>query len=177
LPGTGKTSLGQRIAAGLRLPFVYKDGIKELLFDTLGWSDIEWSRKLGRASVELLYYFAEAQLKAGKSCVVESNFDAKLATPKFAAMKGHHDFAIVQIICRSDPAVIWQRYQARWEAGQKHPGHVQHLDPRGDSWIHWPQGKAMVMDIGGDVIEVDTTDFGTIDFGGLMQTVRQALGE
>ncbi len=174
LPATGKTTLGQHIARELQLPFVHKDGIKELLFDTLGWSDIEWSQQLGRASIELLYYFAEAQLKAGKSCVVESNFDAALATPKFAALKTKCDCATVQIICTADPDVIWQRYQSRWDAGQKHPGHVQHLDPRGDSWIHWPQDEAM-MDIGGDVIEVDTTDFSKVDHAELLVVVERSL--
>ncbi len=48
-PGTGKTTLGKRIAKDLNLPFVHKDGIKELLFDKLGWSDRVWSRKVGIA--------------------------------------------------------------------------------------------------------------------------------
>jgi len=93
LPATGKTTLGRRIAAELKLPFVYKDGIKELLFDTLGWSDIEWSQRLGRASTELLYYFAEAEVKSGNSCVLESNFDAALATPRFLALKEMYEVA------------------------------------------------------------------------------------
>jgi len=45
-PGTGKTTLGKRMANELHLPFVNKDSIKELLFDHLGWHDRAWSRKL-----------------------------------------------------------------------------------------------------------------------------------
>jgi SpoVK/Ycf46/Vps4 family AAA+-type ATPase len=37
-PGTGKTTLGKRIAKELNLPIVHKDGIKELLFDKLGFT-------------------------------------------------------------------------------------------------------------------------------------------
>ncbi len=174
LPGTGKTSLGERIAQELRLPFLHKDGIKELLFDTLGWSDIEWSKKLGRASTELLYYFAEVQLMTGNSCAIESNFDATLATPKFSALSRKYSFSIVQIICKADPEVIRQRYQARWKSGQRHPGHVQHLDPRDDSWSHLPQGKETAMNIEGQVIEVDTTDFSTVDYTSLIAELRRA---
>ena len=38
-PCTGKTTLGRKLAKQLRLPFLSKDGIKEVLFDTLGWED------------------------------------------------------------------------------------------------------------------------------------------
>lgn len=172
LPATGKTTLACHIAAGLRLPFAHKDGIKESLFETLGWSDLAWSQRLGRASTELLYYFAEAQLRMGKSCVVESNFDPALAAPKFVALKSKHDFNAVQIVCMADPRVIWERYQARWMAGQKHPGHVQHLDPRGSAWVHSPQGKAAAMDLGGPVLEVDTTDFSQINVTALIETIK-----
>lgn len=175
LPATGKTTLGKRLAAALRLPFIHKDGIKELLFDMLGWSDIAWSQRLGRASIELLYYFAEAQLMVGSSLVIENNFDAALATPKFLAWQAKYDVATVQVVCMADSDVIWQCYQARWEAGQKHPGHVQHLDPRGDSWTRWPQGKVAAMDIGGQVIVVDTTDFATLDYDGLLRTVQSKI--
>ena len=172
LPATGKTTLGRRIAAELKLPFVYKDGIKELLFNTLGWSDIEWSQRLGRASTELLYYFAEAEVKSGNSCVLESNFDAALATPRFLALKEMYEVSIVQIVCKSDPDVIWQRYQSRWDAGQKHPGHVQHLDTRADSWIHWPQGRAAALNLDGDVIELDTTQFDLAEYEALVGKIR-----
>lgn len=64
-PCTGKTTLGKRLAEELNLPFVSKDDFKELLFDTLGWKDREWSKKLGTASYTILYHVAESILKTG----------------------------------------------------------------------------------------------------------------
>lgn len=175
LPATGKTTVGRHLARALSLPFIYKDGIKESLFDSLGWSDIEWSQRLGRASVELLYYFARATLEAGQSCVLESNFDTTLATPRFQALQERYTPKFVQVVCVSEPGVIWQRYQERWGVGQRHPGHVQQLDPRADSWIHWPQGRAAALEIGGELIELDTTDFNHVDLAALTARVKQAL--
>src|SRR5919204_5239031 len=73
-PCTGKTTLGRRLAGELGLPFLGKDLIKESLFDTLGVGDREWSRKLGRATVELLFVLMESELAAGRSFLVECNF-------------------------------------------------------------------------------------------------------
>ncbi len=53
-PGAGKTTIGKLLSKELSLPFFYKDEIKESLFDTLGWSDAEWSKKLGVASMKIL---------------------------------------------------------------------------------------------------------------------------
>lgn len=49
-PCAGKTTLARRIAQEFQLPLIAKDDIKESLFDSLGWRDREWSKKLGRAT-------------------------------------------------------------------------------------------------------------------------------
>jgi adenylate kinase family enzyme len=60
LPCTGKTTLARKIAQKFRLPLISRDDIKESLFDSLGWHDREWSKQLGVASYQLLYYFSRS---------------------------------------------------------------------------------------------------------------------
>src|SRR5688500_5640391 len=64
LPATGKTTLSIQLADALGLALFSKDMFKEILFDTLGWSDRAWSRRLGVASIALLVRVAEAELRA-----------------------------------------------------------------------------------------------------------------
>src|SRR5450759_1043464 len=91
-PCTGQTPLGRSIASEFYMPFLNKDSIKELLFDSLGWSDREWSKKLGLASYALLYYFLDIQLKAGISLIVESNFHPTFDIEKFHALQEKYNF-------------------------------------------------------------------------------------
>jgi predicted kinase len=172
LPCTGKTTLGKWLAGQLGIPFVNKDGIKELLFEILGWKDRDWSKQLGRASVELLFYFAEAQLAAGSSLVIESNFDSTLAPPSFRALQEKYRVHFIQVFCVAQEETIFDRFKAR--AGTRHPGHVDHLflDEFEDAL---PKMKQDVLDIEGPVIRVDTTDIQKVDYDGVLQAVRASV--
>ena len=61
---SGKMMLARRLAKELALPLIAKDAIKKSLFDSPGWSDRQWSKKLGRASYGLLNCFCETQCSA-----------------------------------------------------------------------------------------------------------------
>jgi len=172
-PATGKTTLGRHIAQDLRWPFIYKDGIKETLFDTLGWSDREWSKRLGCAAMVLLFHFVTAQLKAGRSLVVEANFDPAFDTARFLDLRQRYPFEPLQIVCETAGEVLRQRYQARAESGRRHPGHVDHVLAAEFNFDDL-RLKHAALDIGGRVVRVDTTDFGAIDYAELLQSIRAA---
>jgi predicted kinase len=170
---TGKTTLACRLGADLRLPVMTKDTIKETLFEHLGWSDRAWSRRLGGASVEVLYTFAEDMIAAGWSCIVEANFAARYATPAFQRIALRHPFHPLQVNCVAAPEVLRERFWRRSRSGERHPGHQDHLPPdRLDAPI---PGRLPLLDIGGDVIELDTSDWETLDYEGLLAQIRQLI--
>lgn len=80
LSASGKTTLAQRLVLSLKLPLMHKDVIKETLYDALGCADIAESQRIGQASMVLLYQFAEAVLRMGQSCIVESTFHPGIST-------------------------------------------------------------------------------------------------
>jgi len=180
LPCTGKTFIGKQIAERFSLPYLYKDGIKERLFDTLGWSDRAWSKKLGAAAYSLLFYFAEALLQAGQPFILESNFSADSAST-LRALQEQYGFLAVEIQCVADGAVLVERFRQRWESGVRHPGHV---DPETYDELRATllQGRLPRLELEGEYIEVDTTDFEKVDMEGVlkrleMKTLTQRPGE
>jgi predicted kinase len=173
LPCTGKTTLARRLAAEVRLPLVEKDGIKERLFDTLGWSDRAWSRRVGGATYELLFHFTEVLLAAGQSLIVESNFYPDHAA-RFLALQAQYPFAPLQVVCRTEGAVLWRRFQERSESGERHPGHVDQQN-YAEFRTALLRGESPPLALDGPILPVDTTDFAVIDYARLFQAVREVL--
>jgi predicted kinase len=173
-PCSGKTTLGKRLAAELRLPFFNKDSFKELLFERLGVGERAWSRQLSLASYDLLFSVVEAQLQAGRSVIVESNFNAEADTPRFAALLAKYPFRPFQVVCRARGETLLQRFQARAASSERHPGHLDHLlaDELRQALL---LGAAPPLDLPGQRVEIDTTDFDAIDYPDLLSALKSML--
>ena len=174
-PASGKTTLARQFARELDLTLINKDGIKETLFDSLGWQDRAWSKKLGLAAYHLLYYFLEAELAAGQSLVIESNF-APIATSEFKKLQEKYPFRPFQVMCRTEGKVLVERYRARAKDPDRHPGHVD-LETLAEIEPVLTGGRLEPLGIGGEIIELDTTDFSKINVAGIVARLRTALDE
>ena len=125
LPATGKTSVARRLAVDHHLPLACKDEIKELLYDTLGWSQgtpeaREWSRQLGLVAVGLLFQYLRSHVSVGRPCIIESNFHPD-AADELRALHTRVPFRMFQVLCRTRGDVLLARFHAR--AQRRHPGH------------------------------------------------------
>lgn len=173
-PGAGKTTLGRNIAREFHLPFITKDDIKETLFESLGWSDRDWSRRLGRASYELIFYFVEVQLRAGISTIAESNFDPRWATATLSALRESYRFDLLQIVCRADSALLLERFKRRNESGERHPGHVDETAyVELEDYLRRTEHLDWRLDLKSVSIEIDTTNFESVDYSRLFDKIRQ----
>jgi predicted kinase len=121
-PGSGKSTLAVPLAAALKLPLLSKDVIKEQLFDTLGqdedpWS---WSRRLGAASMELMWTLASYSPKV----VLEANFrpHSEYERGRIAQLGGR----VVEVNCVCPIELAAARYAARARAAEHHAVHLQH---------------------------------------------------
>jgi predicted kinase len=163
LPGTGKTTLGKRLSATFNLPFISKDAIKERIFDNLGWSDKIWSLKVSAASHRIMDYMIEEELKAGHSVVVESNFKRHIDSDRFRKIQADHSCEVLQILCWAKGEIAYERFMERMNT-TRHPGHVEAI-PAAVIRREFIEsgGRDKPVDIDGTTIEVDTTDFRSLN--------------
>ncbi|MEI6498994.1 MAG: AAA family ATPase [bacterium] len=167
---TGKTTIGRQIAKELNLPFICKDDIKELLFNDLGWSNREWSKKIGKASFDLLWYIAGKFITTRSSVVIETRFYSDFAKIELEKLKTEVIFDIIEINCFAEGEVLLKRFEERSKM-TRHPGHVdlQNIDEFKEDLL---RGKADPIEIESKIIELDTTDFEKINIAKVVETIR-----
>ena len=168
-PASGKSSAATHLGEQLGLVVFSKDAIKERLFDVLGTADREWSHKLGLASILVLQDQAEAVLAGGASVVIESPFDAELATTELRELLDRTGARCVRVVIQADPQVLAERYCERFGSGERHPGHdVELLGPE-------DFGPFVPPDLPGPLIEVDATE--QLQLDRLTDEVRAGLSD
>jgi predicted kinase len=165
-PAAGKSTLAGPLAAELGFTLVAKDRIKETLHDALGLvadTDLAWSKRLGAASMELLWALA---LDA-PAVVLEANFwpdDARLE----ARMRALGSVP-VEVHCRCPLDECLRRYAAR--APSRHPVHVDGPERGATAETFARSAKPIGR---GPVITVDTT--GPVDVQQVAAEVWRLLG-
>jgi predicted kinase len=174
LPCTGKTSLARQVAAGLGFPLIYKDGIKEILFDHLGRSDRAWSKTLSNVTYQIMLHLIEAFVTAGASLLVEANFPAGTWNPQIRMLADRCDFSTFEVLCVTDGPVLLDRFQSRGATGSRHPGHLDQLVIcEMEDLVR--QGATGRLDLGGGFLQVDTTNFDQLDIEDIITTIQSAI--
>jgi len=146
LPGAGKTTVARALAAALGVPLLAKDAIKEALFDALGTGDRAWSKRLGAASMEVLFALAAD----APAAVLETFWRRPSAVDRLAALER----PVLEVHCACPPELALARFRQRADRG-RHPGHVDAaIDD--DEVAGWA-ADAGPLALGGPLVEVDTT--------------------
>jgi glucokinase len=152
LPGSGKTTLGRRLALALKLPLIDKDDILDRLFDTKGIGDSAWRRTLSRESDAILRRDADA---ADGAVLVsfwrQPGMPDDSGTPTEWLRKPSTRVVHVHCVCGAETAAT------RFLQRTRHPGHL-------DSAASYPEVLASLRALKalppiaiGERIDVDTS--------------------
>lgn len=177
LPGTGKTTIAERLGDRLSLPVIRKDAFKEILFDRLGWSDEDWSDLLDLACYDMVWALCDTELRAGRAIIVESNFEPAEHAARIAELGQEYQAHLIEVLCRTDRSVLVDRFKERVESGERHPGHAEQSDevmeeeaiPKllndPEPWLGVTETRRTV----------DTTDLDAVDIDEISQWVAAGL--
>lgn len=156
-PCAGKTHVSDFILREFVLPAMSKDIFKEVLYETLGWSDRAWSRQLSQAAMSLLYAYAHSLLAQGQSCMLEANFVSHLAQAELTRLFGAVSCQTCQIFVCADRAVLAQRFRERARRGHRHPGNLDHILQHEYAADSIPAAQLEPIPVPGPLLRLDTT--------------------
>ncbi len=171
LPASGKTTVGKKLAEMLKLPLYGKDDFKEIMFDTIGWEDLNWSEKIGSASLEIMYELINIEAAAGKSLIAEGNFQVEKDKERFEKLQKKYSMVVVEVMCEAPNDLLAKRFKERAERGDRHPGHRDKENmQKFEDGIEAAHAKPLNL---GKLIKVETADFSKIDYDKLIKEIKE----
>lgn len=189
LPASGKTTFAEHLGAETGLPVISKDRIKELLYDTVGFSGHGEKVTLSTAATRLLYYYAESLMRAGQSFILENNFE-NVTKPGLQKLLAAYKYRPLTVRFGGDIRVIYERYARRDADPARHAGHKGNDYPQrtGEGILAAPMTMEEFVSgveargirdfsVGGEEIYVDTTHFEQVRYEEIIRQVRLMLGE
>ena len=145
-----------------------KDVLKDVLYQTLGFGDKDWSRRIGISAISLLLLIAVRMLQTGTSLVTESNFYTRLSSEWVNEIVGSIGVRVVQVHCSAPSNVLLARNTARLEPSELRPGH--HVMPSDELLEGISSGAWEPLKVPSKIIRVDTAD--TFDYAEVLQSIR-----
>jgi thymidylate kinase len=161
LAASGKTSLAEPLAQTLGVPLISKDAIKEGLFEAVGHGGLAWSRTLSRAADTAMVRIAQDL----DGAVLDNFWYAETVHELLTPLPR----PIVEVFCRCDPEVAYQRFQGR----VRHPGHAdKERDAASARNLFLARAQKLPLRTLGPVVEVDTER--PVDVGSVATRVIEA---
>lgn len=170
-PGTGKTTLAERLSSDLGIDCFSKDSFKEMLYDTVGIpTSTEQTKIYGRIAIRAMYAAADEYMRAGKTVMIESPLEARFALTDLAEVAMPDRIMQVHVTCDLDEQV--RRFHGRRETGSRHAGHPDDIFTIDDARDSQQRNDALP---GLMTFTIDTTTDTATEYEALLTKIKGEL--
>ncbi|MGN0230744.1 MAG: hypothetical protein ACI4A8_00900 [Muribaculaceae bacterium] len=154
---TGKSTFAGALSQRYDAAVFYKDAIKEVLGDTVGFSNREENLKLSRATMEIMCYLFSQCGKVGNDLILEANFHTA-ELEKLHRLAKDREYSVLTLVLRGDPERLHKRYLYRIRNQNRHPVHLSTtMDIFADFQAYLEAGRKE--SIPGNRIEINADNF------------------
>ena len=154
---TGKSAFASILSKRYDTNVFYKDSIKEVLGDTIGFSNREENLKLSKATMELMLLIFSEFGKLNKNLILESNFHM-LELEKLHKMADEKNYEVLTLVLRGDIEILHKRYLNRINNENRHPVHLSTTFDIFDEFKVYIE-KSRNEEIPGKIININADNF------------------
>ena len=171
---TGKSTFANILSKKYNIPVMYKDKVKEVLCDSIGFSDREENLKLSIAAVELMIYSFSELATLGIDVTLEANFkENELVKIHNIAKKSGYDVLTLKLTADID--IIYHRFVYRIENENRHPAHISGFDGYDSLKYYIEAGRKQATP--GRILEINADDFSYQEDIATLSFIDRFMGE
>lgn len=178
-PAAGKSTFARRLSSALGIPYLIKDTLKSAICTSVVISNREESLQFSAVTFDTMMYVTERLVETGYPLIIEGNF------VPYGIKKIDEAGVIKEMIdkhqCRSltykftgDTGILHKRFLERDLLPERGAANRMFTEPtytEFDTTCH----NLDAFTVGGEVVEIDTTDFATVDFERHIERARDFL--
>lgn len=120
---TGKSTFADVLSKRYETSVFRKDSIKEVLGDTIGFSNRDENLKLSKATMELMIFMFSELGKLNTNLILEANFH-RTELERLHEIACEHNYEVLTLVLRGDIEVLHKRYLNRINNENRHPVHL-----------------------------------------------------
>jgi predicted kinase len=154
---TGKSTFGNMLSRRYDTNLFVKDSIKEILGDTIGFTNREENLKLSYATAEVMSLIFSEFAKFQRNLILESNFRAA-ELEKLHKIAVEHDYQVLTLVFRGDVEILHARYLNRMHNENRHPVHLCAQFNTLEGFHAYLESLRNAV-IPGDVLNINANDF------------------
>jgi len=176
----GKTTFAKGLMSELAVPYFAKDEVKIALDRNFAVANRNDSKRLSAIAFDAMEFVIERFMEAGQPIIVEANF---VMNPNHGGIKegdalrrliDKYGYSVLTYIFLGDMPKLYERFAARNVLPSRGDANKMWGDFTFDDYVEFstPLGK---FNIGGEIVKIDTTDIGSVDFSKYIQVAKSFL--
>lgn len=171
---TGKSTFANILSKRYDINVFYKDSIKEVLGDTIGFTNREENLKLSKATTELMAFIFSEFGKLNKNLILESNFHTE-ELEKLHKLANENNYEVLTLVLRGNADVLYKRYLNRMHNENRHPVHLSTTLDIFDDFKAYLE-KARKEEIPGNIIKINADNFSYQIDEGILTSIDKFMG-
>ena len=178
---SGKSTFALQLSKSINVPYFVKDTFKTAICNSISIADRKESSLFSVVTFDAMMYVAERFFETGSPIIIEGNFvpagvkkvDEAGVIKELIDKYGYTPLTFQFI---GDTQILYRRFMDREKTVERGQANKIGFDVSYDIFDGWCHNFDN-FNVGGEIIQVDTTDFSEVNFDNYIMFARQFINE